>query len=131
MTVSTDQIETSLGRSLTDTELAQATQWVGDAELVIRVRLGDLEELDADVLNYVVREAVVNKIERKKGDNASAVTVAVDDGSVTRRYEKLTASDFDLDWWNMLMPGTNASAFSTRPSFEADATVYANQWPWL
>lgn len=115
-------VETSLGRTLTDPERAQVTQWIGDAELIVGARLGDLAALDQAVLAYVVREAVVLKV--KRPDGAVKVDVSVDDASTSRTYERSTGQITILDeWWALLSPGADSGAgFSTRPGFEPDTS---------
>lgn len=108
-----EQVQTSLGRSLTVTERAQAQMWISDAEVQIRARLGDLALLDQDLLAYVVREAVVSKV--KRPDAASSTTVAVDDGSVTKRYDREASTGtvtITEEWWALLTPETEAGAWT-------------------
>jgi hypothetical protein len=113
-------VATSLGRTLNADEQAQAEQWIDDARLVIGARLGDLDELDQDLLDYVVREAVVARI--KRPDEATQVQISVDDATTSRRYERSTGTISILDeWWALLSPITDSGiGFSTRPAFEAD-----------
>ena len=127
MAVTYEDVAISLGRTLTDAEQAQATLWIGDALLLVAARLGDLAELDQDILDYVVREAVVLKM--KRPDEATRVDVSVDDASVSRSYERSTGQVTILDeWWSMLSPANDSSAgFSTRPGFEMD-TPPVDSW---
>ena len=115
MTVQVSDIETALGRTLTAQEQAQATQWIADALLLIKARLGDPAELDQDALDYVVREAVVARFRNPEGYQSESI----DDytyryGSETRRVSILP------EWWTLLSPVGTASAFSVRPTFEPD-----------
>ena len=122
-----DDVATSLGRPITGLEEAQVEMWLDDAERQIRKRLGDVTLLDQDDLAYVEREAVILKI--KRPDPATQTTVAVDDASVTKRYERDTGQITILDeWWSLLSSvEDSAVGFSTRPHFEAD-TVTEDSW---
>lgn len=127
MAVATWQdVQVALGRSLaTEAEQAQVAWWLDGVELFIAARLGDVADLDEMTVKYVEVEAVVAKINRS-GRAESSVTVTVDDGSVTRRYDNaVTASDITDEWWQLLDPDTNTATASIRPSFEADTTMWA------
>ncbi len=121
---STDDIETALGRTPTDSERAQWDMWISDALMLITARLvgtntgqvASLDELDQARLDYVVREAVLAHIRRP--DDATTVDVSVDDGRVSKTYRssggRITIRD---EWWNLLVPGgTAGTAFSIIPS---------------
>lgn len=86
--------------SVTD---SQWLMWIEDAAMLIesrRIKLG-LEEPDRAKIDYVIREAVVAHI--KRPDDATQVTVAVDDASTSRSYKsgngRITILD---DWWVLL-----------------------------
>jgi hypothetical protein len=113
-TASTD-IGVALCRTLTAAETAQADQWIEDALLLIRVRLGDSATLDQDVLDYVVREAVAARFRNPEGYQSETI----DDYTYrlpaeTRRITILP------EWWEMLSPATETGAYSIRPYFEPD-----------
>jgi hypothetical protein len=115
MTVDVSDIETALGRTLSGTESAQATQWLDDALLIIGARLGDVALLDQSRLDYVVREAVVARFRNPEGFQSESI----DDytyryGTETRRVTILP------EWWELLSPARESGAFSTRPTFEPD-----------
>jgi hypothetical protein len=116
-------VEVSLGRPIsTAAEQQQVEWWLTGLEHVLAHRLGDLSELDQDVLLYVEVEAAVAKILRRDNRETS-VTVSVDDGSVTRRYEAASAGDVMDEWWALLSPAVDSGAgFSTRPAFEPDTS---------
>lgn len=116
-----EDVQVSLGRPISSAaEQAQVEWWLTGLEHVLSHRLGDLSELDQDVLLYVEVEAAVAKILRRD-NRESSITVSVDDGSVTRRYESATAGDVTDEWWALLSPATDSGAgFSTRPGFEPD-----------
>ena len=119
-------VAVALGRSIsTGTEQDQVEWWLNGVELFITARLGDVTALDETTVKYVEVEAVAAKIQRA-GRSESSVTVSVDDGSVTRRYENaVTASDITDEWWNLLDPDTNSASASIRPGFEPDTA----RWP--
>lgn len=121
-----DDVAIALGRPIsTETERAQVEWWLGGVELFIAARLGPVADLDETTVRYVEVEAVVAKIQRA-GRSESSITVSVDDGSVTRRYDNaVTASDIADEWWQLLDPDTNTPTGSIRPAFDADAAM----WP--
>lgn len=94
----------------------QWSMWIADAMLQIRIRLGDINALDQDVVQYVVRKSVAEKV--KRPDSATQVDVSVDDANVSRRYESSTGQVTILpEWWEMLAPAA-VGAFSVMPDFE-------------
>lgn len=131
MTVEVSDIETALGRTLTAPEQAQATQWIADAYMLIEVKFGDTYAgLNPDLVDYVVRESVADRFRNGANGGASSISVAVDDGSVTRRWENSTAERADswlIDGWvDLLAPARESSAFTVRPTFEPDGRP--EQW---
>ena len=109
--VAPDDVAASLGRPLTDQfEIDQVKQWIDDAELLIRVRLGDLAALDQDVLRFVVREAVVARLRNPDGYQSESIDdYTYRHGSETRRVTILD------EWWRMLSPRSGRRAFSVMP----------------
>jgi myo-inositol catabolism protein IolC len=113
--VTITDIETALGRTLTATEQAQATQWIADALMLIEARLGDPALLDQTALDYVVREAVVSRFRNPEGYQSESI----DD--YTYRHPNETRRVTILpEWWELLAPLNQSGAFSTRPYFEPD-----------
>lgn len=103
---SVDDVAVALGRSLTPEEVAQASWWLTGIERFIVRRLGPVAALVADDVRYVEAEAVAEKI-RRGPSRESSITVSVDDGSVTRRYDSsASASDITDEWWALLTPAT-------------------------
>lgn len=95
-----------------DTE-KQWWMWIHDAVMLIEVRRAKLgAEAPGEMqLDYVVREAVVAHI--KRPDDATQVTIAVDDGSSSRTYQSARGRVTILDEWWALLGLTEASgAFS-------------------
>lgn len=104
-------VAVSLGRAISDPlEQAQVTQWIADAELLIGARLGDLDDLDQDVLAYVVREAVVARVRNPEGYQSETI----DD--YTYRFGSASTRVTILDeWWDLLTPDASNAAFTIRP----------------
>lgn len=132
MTVATYQdVGVALGRSITDTaEQDQINHWLTGIELVIGVCLGDVTQLDQAALKYVEAEAVAEKA-RRRGRAESSITVSVDDGSVTRRYDQpASANDITDEWWALLSPAENddAGAFSISPYADRQETIRTPWW---
>jgi hypothetical protein len=125
MTVATvDDVATSLGRPITDVaEVAQVEQWLGDAELLIAARLGDITLLDQAMLAYVEREAVVLKMRNPEGYQSETV----DDYTYRWGENRGRVSILD-EWWNLLDPDAGGGAFSVRPGFEPDDLSTAGGW---
>lgn len=91
----------------------QWKMWIDDAVMLIDSRRVDLGAFppDAAKLDYVVREAVVEHI--KRPDNATQVTIAVDDSSSSRSYQSGKGRVVILDeWWVLLGLSESSGAFS-------------------
>lgn len=97
-------VATALGRPIsTEAEQDQVEWWLTGVELVLWARLGDVAALKPEAVRYVEAEAVAAKVERRASQGASSITVNVDDGGVTRRYDgQVTAGDITDEWWNLL-----------------------------
>lgn len=120
MAVTPANIATALGVVTPDSGglvYAQWEMWIADAEMLIndrRVELG-FEPIESAKIDYVVRESVVAHV--RKPDDATTVTIAVDDGSSTRRYESGKGRVSVDDWWDYLGLGeTTDGAFSIIPA---------------
>jgi hypothetical protein len=124
MSVMPEDIAVELGRSAPEEgtpEFEQWAQWIEDTLLLIQARFKDrFAQIDEGILDYVVRQAVASRARRP--DSASSMTVTVDDGTVTRRYENgdQAGSAYILDeWWDLLQPGEDgrvAGAFTIKPA---------------
>jgi hypothetical protein len=131
MTVTPQNIADKLGMPAPETDSIQARQWQGfidDAVLLITLRMESLQaDAPSDIVHdYVVREAVVDHI--KRPDDATQVTISVDDGSSSRTYQsgkgRVTITD---EWWRMLgLTGANAGAYA----FDTAPGVAATHLPW-
>lgn len=91
----------------------QWEMWINDAEMLIESRQATLgvDPPDQAKLDYVIREAVVAHI--KRPDDATQVTIAVDDGSSSRSYQSGKGRVVILDeWWSLLGLTGSSGAFS-------------------
>lgn len=116
MAVSSAMIAVALGQAAPEsgsvTDL-QWQMWVADAEMLIESRRISLEvdPIDSAKLDYVVREAVVAQV--KRPDDATQVTIAIDDGSASRTYRSGKGRVTILDeWWVLLGLTEPSGAFS-------------------
>lgn len=118
MPVTTKMISVALGVADPEPDSILALQWqmwVEDAEMLIEYRRRELKSddvLDEAKVQYVVREAV--KAHILKPDDATQVTVSIDDGSSSRTYKsgkgRVTIID---EWWKLLgLVEEEAGAFS-------------------
>lgn len=128
MSATPQDVAVALGRTAPSQdapEYAQWAMWISDAEMLIKARLGDLSALDQAALTYVVREAVVAQVRRP--DDATQVSVTVDDGSTSRTYRSSKGRVTIIDeWWDLLSPSTSSrGAFSINP-----CRTVANHLPW-
>lgn len=126
-------VQIALGRLLSPTmEQDQVEYWLNGIELVIKGRLGDLTALDQDLLKYVETEAAATKV-RRNGTLESSISVTVDDSTVTRRYDPISATDITDEWWQLLSPTDDRASSSVRPGFDADLArwpVSTPPWPY-
>lgn len=92
--------------------------WISVAELKIRNKLGDLDELNQDNLRYVIVQAVSAHV--RNPDGLTRVDVAVNGASESRTIARSTGEITIKDeWWEMLSPTTKKSrqAFTIEPAF--------------
>ena len=127
MYATASDVATTLGRSLSTAEAAQAAQWIGWAESTIQRRLGDLAQLDPDTLNMVIVEAVSRRL--RMPEPVTQVSVSVDDGNVNKTYQKATGLiDIQPEWWAALGWVDAPSMVTFRPLFDPDADVIPDAW---
>ena len=117
MTVSVDTIALALGIATPPTGSVQQQQWdlfIQDALMLIETRRVQLEAdaPDAAKVDYVVRQAVVEHI--RHPDDATQVTISVDDASTSKTYRssrgRVTIQD---EWWTLLgLSGESGGAFA-------------------
>jgi hypothetical protein len=116
MSVTPGMIAVALGQAAPEPGSVTEQQWdmwIADAEMLIgdrREQLG-VVSLDEAKTDYVVREAVVAHI--KKPDDATQVTVSVDDASSSKTYRSGKGRVTILDeWWALLGLTELSGAFS-------------------
>lgn len=133
MAVTSATIAVALGRTAPEVDSPTDLQWemwIEDARMLIEARLGDLTELDQAVLDYVVREAVVMQVRRP--DDATQVTVSVDDGSTSRTYRSSSGRVTILDaWWELLSPTEARGKAFEVDTMPATAGVYGVDYWWV
>lgn len=106
MPVTPENIAVALGVAAPESDSIQWQQWslwIDDAAMLIETRREKLNapEIDEAKLFYVIREAVVAHV--KRPDDATQVTVSVDDGSSSRTYRSGRGRVSILDeWWSLL-----------------------------
>lgn len=91
----------------------QWQMWIDDALMLINDRATKLNVtvIDQAKIDYVVRESVADHV--KRPDNATQVSVQVDDGMTTKSYRSGAGRVAILDtWWTMLGLAESAGAFS-------------------
>ena len=117
MSVTPSMLAVALGQSAPEPDSVTEQQWkmwVDDALMLIesrRLLLGEPFQPDQAKLDYVVREAVVAHI--KRPDDATQVTIAIDDGSSSRSYKSGKGRVVILDeWWTLLGLSETSGAFS-------------------
>jgi hypothetical protein len=123
-------IAVALGQAAPEPDSIQDQQWslwIDDAYMLVDTRRMSLDptiEIDQAKLDYVVREAVVAHV--KKPDDATQVTVSVDDASTSRSYRSGKGRVTILDeWWTLLGLTDPGGAFSL------DMVGFANlHLPW-
>lgn len=116
MSVTPAMLAVALGQAAPESGSVTEQQWmmwINDAEMLIDTRQATVgaETPDQVKLDYVVREAVVAHI--KRPDDATQVTIAVDDGSSSRSYQSGKGRVVILDeWWALLGLSLSSGAFS-------------------
>ena len=118
MAVTPENIAVAMGMAAPERDSIQWQQWslwVDDAQMLIETRaeqLGiDFSMIDQQKLDYVTREAVVAHI--KKPDDATQVSVQVDDGMTSKSYRSGKGRVTILDeWWVLLGLTEQSGAFA-------------------
>jgi hypothetical protein len=121
MAVTPANIATELGMAVPSADsitFAQWDMWIADAVMLIedrRIEVGVADALPQAKIDYVVRQAVSSHV--RKPDDATTITIAVDDASSTRRYESGKGRVDVSGWWGYLGldEGTDG-AFSIHPA---------------
>lgn len=117
MSVTPEMLAVALGQAAPEPGSITEQQWqlwIDDAGMLIEARAEkvgvDLATIDEARIDYVVREAVVAHI--KKPDDATQVTVSVDDGSTSRSYKSGKGRVVLDEWWDFLGLVEAGGAFS-------------------
>lgn len=117
MAVIPADIAVALGRTTPTAgspEESQWQMWIDDALMLIQIRIDSIDPtptVDELRMDYVIREAVVAHV--RNPDNATQVTVSVDDASSSRQYRTSYGRVRILDeWWALLgLAGSGGGAF--------------------
>lgn len=118
MTVTPATIAVKLGQAAPEPGSITERQWqmdIDDAMMLIADRAAsigvDVDTIGEMKLDYVVREAVAAYI--KKPDDATQVSITVDDGTSSRSYRSGKGRvDIIDEWWRLLGLTDPSSAFS-------------------
>ena len=114
MFASNAEVAANLGRPLTVPEQAQVEVWIVWAEATIAQRMGDLDQIEYGVLNMVIVEAVTRRL--RSPEPVMQVDIQVDDGRVSKRYERSSGLIEILpEWWAQLGWTDSSGAFSITP----------------
>lgn len=122
MAVTPNDVADALGRPRPDSSsptFLQWSLWIDDVRRLISNRLGDLDALDQENLDFAVREVVAERARYWTPGGTSSETVTVDDGTVTKRWEdgRVSRSFYEIleDWWDLLNPTVQSDAWTIRP----------------
>lgn len=118
MSVTPATIAVALGVAAPESDSIQEKQWflwIDDATMLIEMRAEQVgvlfSSIDQMKVDYVVREAVVSQV--KKPDDATQVSITVDDGTSSRSYRSGKGRVNILDeWWTLLGLTDPSGAFS-------------------
>lgn len=116
MAVTIQNLAIAVGRAAPEQGSDTAQQWemwIDDALMFIEARRLELDRPAPDQakIDYVVREAVAAHI--KRPDDATQVTISIDDGSTSKSYKSGRGRVAILDeWWRLLGLQEDSGAFS-------------------
>jgi hypothetical protein len=130
MSVTTQMLAVALGQAAPEPDSITDQQWnlwISDAEMLVEARrlaVAPTLVIDEAKLDYVVRESVVAHI--KKPDDATQVSVSVDDGSTSKSYRSGKGRVTILDEWWLFLGLTETSG-----AFSVDTVGFASRHlPW-
>ena len=130
MSVTPSMLAVALGQAAPESGSITEQQWmlwVNDALMLIEARRLSVAPsliIDTAKLDYVVRQSVVAHI--KKPDDATQVTISVDDASTSKSYKSGLGRVTILDEWWLLLGLTETSG-----AFSVDMVGYAScHLPW-
>ena len=118
-----EDVAVAVGRpsaDFTSDQQAQIAYWLDGVEMFIKSRLGPVDELDHDTVQYVETEVAAEKAQRWLEGGASSVTVTADDGTVTRRYDSVSAADITAELWGLFGSGFGGTAYTVGVSSPLD-----------
>lgn len=130
MAVTPNMIAVALGVAAPEPGSIKEQQWalwISDAEMLIENRRQKLDVgmIDEARVDYVVRESVVAHV--KRPDDATQVTISVDDGSSSKTFRSGRGRVTILDeWWTFLGLTEPSGAFSV----DMVPTAGAGHLPW-
>lgn len=118
MAVTPANIAVALGVAVPEPNSIQDQQWqlwIDDATMLIETRAMqldiDFELIGEAKLDYVIREAVVSQV--KKPDDATQVSITVDDATTAKSYRSGKGRVTILDeWWTLLGLTDPSGAFA-------------------
>jgi hypothetical protein len=119
MPVSVAQVAVELARPAPDSPVSEQWEsWIARAYRLIEARLGSVTyaALDPDVLDDVVLTAVAEHVRAWRDSTASQYTVSVDDGTVSRKFERASGF-FEIpdDLWPLLGAPAAGESFTIEP----------------
>lgn len=100
-------VETELGRTLSETEAAQVSVWLDRAERQIVKRLGPIAALDQGTVQDVETMAVAAKVSNPTG----AASETIDDYTYRLPTETRRVTILD-EWWALLSPNSSVYTIS-------------------
>lgn len=125
MAVTVADVANELGRPTpVPPQSDQWQQWINDVELLIETQAArqgvPYDSIDQRLVDMVVRMAVASRI-RTPADGATEVTVAVDDGSTTRKFGASASAWITDEWWELLgldLPdAAQTASFTIEPAY--------------
>lgn len=114
--VSVDDVARGMGRPVGELNADMVEQAVQDAETLLRIHLGDLDGLDRDILELVVRLAVTDFVQNPEG--AAEESWTMDDASRTVKRGDGASGRVTIlpEWLEWLRPAAPPTAsFSIAP----------------
>jgi hypothetical protein len=119
MAVTVEQVAVELARPTPTSPVSDQWQsWIDRAYRLIENRLGaaSYAALDPEILDDVVLMAVVEHVRGWRESTASQYTVSVDDGTVSRKFERATGLlEIPDDLWPLLGVEVVAESFTIEP----------------
>lgn len=119
MAVSVASVAVELARPTPNSPVSDQWQsWIDRAYRLIETRLGSTAyaALDPDILDDVVLIAVTEHVRGWRDSTASRYTVSIDDGSVSKQFEKAAGLlEIPDDLWPLLGVEAVAESFTIEP----------------